>query len=185
MDKLFAGVRIRCLEKADYDKTGQKWSVFLAPNTLLKAVARLNDDGWFLEDVCAVDSVEGFLVLYHFDHWQKSGRLSLKVLVPHDDPRVPSISGMYQGALWHERETHDFHGIVFEGHPNLIPLLLPAEADFHPLVKDAKSRLPLKDLMVLGEVVSCEESIQALFPEEAEEAAAEQGGEEAEAEAES
>jgi NADH-quinone oxidoreductase subunit C len=43
---------------------------------------------------------------------------------------------VFPGANWHERETHDFFGIVFLGHPDLSPLLLPEDADFHPLRKD-------------------------------------------------
>jgi len=53
-----------------------------------------------------------------------------------DKPEVPTISHIYQGANWHERETHDFFGIKFIGHPDLSPLLLPEDADFHPLRKD-------------------------------------------------
>jgi len=52
---------------------------------------------------------------------------------------VPTISAVFPGANWHERETHDFFGIRFAGHPNLIPLLLPEDADYHPLRKDFKA----------------------------------------------
>lgn len=51
-------------------------------------------------------------------------------------PEIPTISGVHAGADWHERETHDFFGIKFTGHPDLSPLLLPEDADFHPLLKD-------------------------------------------------
>ena len=47
-----------------------------------------------------------------------------------------TISPVFPGANWHERETHDFFGIVFRGHPNLEPLLLPEDATYHPLRKD-------------------------------------------------
>jgi NADH-quinone oxidoreductase subunit C len=49
---------------------------------------------------------------------------------------VPSISEVFPGANWHERETHEFFGIRFLGHPNLSPLLLPEDATYHPLRKD-------------------------------------------------
>jgi NADH-quinone oxidoreductase subunit C len=49
---------------------------------------------------------------------------------------VPTISHVHPGANWHERESHDFFGIIFTGHPGLLPLLLPEDADFHPLRKD-------------------------------------------------
>jgi NADH-quinone oxidoreductase subunit C len=54
-------------------------------------------------------------------------------------PEIPTISSIFAGADWHERETHDFFGIKFIGHPNLTPLLLPEDADFHPLRKDYKA----------------------------------------------
>jgi NADH-quinone oxidoreductase subunit C len=50
---------------------------------------------------------------------------------------VPSIASIYPAADWHERETRDMFGIVFEGHPNLVPLLLPDDmTDHFPLRKD-------------------------------------------------
>ena len=59
--------------------------------------------------------------------------------IDRNNPEIPTISHIYQGANWHERETHDFFGIIFSGHPNLEPLLLPEDADFHPLLKDFKA----------------------------------------------
>lgn len=53
-------------------------------------------------------------------------------------PEIPTICQLIPGANWHERETHDFFGIKFLGHPDLSPLLLPEDADFHPLLKDFK-----------------------------------------------
>jgi len=49
---------------------------------------------------------------------------------------LPTISSVHPGANWHERETHDFFGVQFTGHPDMSPLLLPEDADFHPLRKD-------------------------------------------------
>ncbi|MFN2366123.1 MAG: NADH-quinone oxidoreductase subunit C [Desulfurivibrionaceae bacterium] len=54
-------------------------------------------------------------------------------------PELPTVSRLIPGADWHERETHDFFGIVFTGHHDLSPLLLPEDADFHPLRKDFKA----------------------------------------------
>ncbi|MFC7645714.1 NADH-quinone oxidoreductase subunit NuoH [Streptosporangium lutulentum] len=52
-------------------------------------------------------------------------RLLLRTRVPRADPRLPSAVGVFRGANWHERETFEMFGVIFEGHPNLIPLLLP------------------------------------------------------------
>jgi NADH-quinone oxidoreductase subunit C len=74
--------------------------------------------------------------VYDFNHYQSFCRVVLRTRVPRSKPEVPTISQIYPGANWHERETHDFFGITFVGHPYLIPLLLPEDADYHPLLKD-------------------------------------------------
>ena len=63
-------------------------------------------------------------------------RVVIRCKVQRSNPEVPTISSISSGANWHERETHDFFGIKFTGHPDLSPLLLPEDADFHPLLKD-------------------------------------------------
>lgn len=82
-----------------------------------------------------VDDLE---VVYDFNHYETLCRVTVRTRVPRDNPEVPTISEIYPGANWHERETHDFFGIKFVGHPYLVPLLLPEDADFHPLLKDFK-----------------------------------------------
>ena len=74
-----------------------------------------------------------------YDYNITSGELCRVVVrcnMPRSNPEVPTISSVCSGANWHERETHDFFGIKFTGHPDLSPLLLPEDADFHPLLKD-------------------------------------------------
>ena len=57
--------------------------------------------------------------------------------MPTDDPHVASAVDLWHAADWHERESRDMFGIVFEGHPNLVPLLLPDDMlDHFPLRKD-------------------------------------------------
>ncbi|MEE1735686.1 NADH-quinone oxidoreductase subunit C [Streptomyces sp. BE147] len=63
-------------------------------------------------------------------------RLLIRTTVPHEAPVLPSAIGVYAGAEWHERETHEMFGIGFEGHPHLVPLLLPEGFEGHPLRKD-------------------------------------------------
>lgn len=79
------------------------------------------------------------VVTDYFNHAPVLCRVVVRARVPRANPEIPSISGVFAGADWHERETHDFFGIKFLGHPNLAPLLLPEDADFHPLLKDFKS----------------------------------------------
>ena len=83
-----------------------------------------------------VDDLE---VVYDFNQYNIFCRITVRVRVPRNKAELPTISAIYPGADWHERETHDFFGIKFIGHPNLIPLLLPEDSDFHPLLKDFKA----------------------------------------------
>ena len=63
-------------------------------------------------------------------------RLLLRTTVPYEAAEVPTATGVYAGAGWHERETHEMFGVGFAGHPGLTPLLLPEEFEGHPLRKD-------------------------------------------------
>lgn len=63
-------------------------------------------------------------------------RLLLRTTVPHAAPVLPTALGVYAGAGWHERETHEMFGVDFTGHPHLVPLLLPENFEGHPLRKD-------------------------------------------------
>ncbi|MET7900376.1 NADH-quinone oxidoreductase subunit C [Streptomyces sp. NPDC005355] len=62
--------------------------------------------------------------------------LLVRTTVPHDAATLPTATGVYAGAAWHERETHEMFGIGFTDHPQLAPLLLPDGFEGHPLRKD-------------------------------------------------
>ncbi len=90
-------------------------------------------------DVTAVDRYlpEGrFEVVYHLYSLQYKRYLRLKVRVEEQDPVVPTVSGVWPGANWHERETFDMFGIRFSGHPDLRRMYMPEEFEYHPLRKD-------------------------------------------------
>jgi NADH-quinone oxidoreductase subunit C len=63
-------------------------------------------------------------------------RIRLEVSVSVEDPHVPSLTGLYPGADWQERETYDMFGIVYDGHPALTRILMPDDWDGHPQRKD-------------------------------------------------
>ncbi|WP_019200578.1 NADH-quinone oxidoreductase subunit C [Tsukamurella sp. 1534] len=63
-------------------------------------------------------------------------RLRLETCCPDDDPHVPSLFSVYPTVDWHERETFDFFGIVFDGHPSLTRIEMPDDWDGHPQRKD-------------------------------------------------
>ena len=91
-----------------------------------------------LEAITGVDWLaEGQMeIVYDYTLPASGVRVAVRARVPRDKPELPTLSGLHPGANWHEREAHDFFGVVFTGHPDLTPLLLPEDADFHPLRKD-------------------------------------------------
>jgi len=93
----------------------------------------------YLRCLSGVDHMEGGLeVVYHLYSYTHKHNVTIKTRLPQDDPRVPSVISIWRGADWHEREAAEMFGISFEGHPNLVPLLLPEDmTDHHPLRKDS------------------------------------------------
>lgn len=89
-------------------------------------------------DLLGLEEPPGFRVLYHLFSYCFKHTLVVKVQLPRENPRVPSAASLYPTAIWHERETFDLLGIVFDGHPDLRRILLPEEWDGHPLRKDYK-----------------------------------------------
>ncbi len=80
---------------------------------------------------------EGLEVVYQLYSFTRKHSVTVKVRIPQEEPRVASVTPIWRGADWHEREAAEMFGIEFEGHPNLVPLLLPEDmTDHHPLRKD-------------------------------------------------
>lgn len=80
-------------------------------------------------------------VIYHVHNLKENVRLRIKIFVPIQKPDVYTATGLFSGANWMERETFDFYGINFIGHPNLKRVLNVDEMDYHPLRKE----YPLED----------------------------------------
>jgi NADH-quinone oxidoreductase subunit C len=74
-------------------------------------------------------------VIYHLHSLVHNIRLRLKIFFPIADPVAPTISDLYSAANWLERETYDFYGVIFSGHPNLIRILNVEDMDYHPMRK--------------------------------------------------
>jgi NADH-quinone oxidoreductase subunit C len=92
----------------------------------------------FLRNLSGVDhEADGFEVVYHLYSYKHRHNITVKVGVPRDDTTIQSVTDLWEAADWHERECRDMFGIVFEGHPSLLPLLLPEDMfDHFPLRKD-------------------------------------------------
>jgi NADH-quinone oxidoreductase subunit C len=167
------GLKVLRADSCDLDAAGLAWSVFLEPGQLVEAARRLDQAGFTLEDISGLDVAEGFIITYHFGHWQKRERVALRLMTSHESPILPSICEVFGGAEWHERECRDFFGVQFEGNPNPGALLLPAEADFHPLVKEEKDRKPARDVLCQGEPVLSDPDFDLFTPPPEPEAPAE------------
>ncbi len=93
----------------------------------------------YCADICGADRFteeDRFEVIYNLTNLDKQLRLRLKVRVSEDNPVVPSVTSVWKGANWHERETYDMYGIRFDGHPDLRRMYMPEDFEYYPLRKD-------------------------------------------------
>jgi len=94
----------------------------------------------FLADLCGFDcgpeEEPRLEVNYHLFSTTKHHRLRLKILLNEEDAHVPTVTTIWRTANWHERETYDLFGIIFDGHPDLRRILLPDDWQGHALRKD-------------------------------------------------
>ncbi len=93
----------------------------------------------FLSDLCGVDLYtpeKRFCVVYNLLSLKTAHRLRVKTFTEEDNPKIPTVTGVWGTANAHERETFDMFGIVFEGHPDLRRVYMPEDFEYHPLRKD-------------------------------------------------
>ena len=99
----------------------------------------------FLTDVCGIhypdNAGKELGVIYHLHSLQNNLRLRIKCFMPNDAPEIDTVSSVFASANWQERETFDFYGIHFTGHPDLRRILNVDEMDYFPLRKE----YPLED----------------------------------------
>lgn len=129
---LLGGQAVAAVERAG---AGYHLQAEVPPAKLEGAAALLTAQGLFLEFVTAVDRVEHLEVVYMFGRVDAPCRVKLWLNAAKGEP-VPSLARMIPAADWHEREAFDMLGQVFAGHPDHRRILLPEDADFHPLLKD-------------------------------------------------
>ncbi|KAB2922722.1 MAG: NADH-quinone oxidoreductase subunit C [Bacteroidetes bacterium] len=93
----------------------------------------------YCSDVCGADAYtpeERFQVIYNLYSMTHRHRIRLKVSVDESHPHCPSVTAVWPGAEWPERETYDMFGVVFDGHPDLRRMYMPEDFAHHPLRKD-------------------------------------------------
>jgi len=110
----------------------------------------------FLTDLTGIhypdDPGREYCVVYHAHSLVNNFRIRIKVFLAENDLHIPTATAIYASANWMERETFDFFGILFDGHPNLIRILNMEDMDYHPMRK----QYPLED-------PTREDKIDALF----------------------
>jgi NADH-quinone oxidoreductase subunit C len=120
-----------------------EYTVQVRSDALIEMSTYLHDDPEcdfnFLADVSGVDyypEEPRFGVNYHLLSMKHKQRLRLQVRLKGPNPRVPTVTSVWPGANWFERETFDLFGVMFIGHPDLRRLLLPMDFRGHPLRRD-------------------------------------------------
>jgi NADH-quinone oxidoreductase subunit C len=108
---------------------------------LIDVIRSLHDEPEFgftyLGDLCGVDTGDAMQTVYHL--WSETTSDWLRIVVDklsRDDPRVPSVTFLWKGAEWQEREAYDMFGITFEGNRDLRRIYMPPEYTSFPLRKD-------------------------------------------------
>jgi NADH-quinone oxidoreductase subunit C len=115
-------------------RAGTQWSVMVPISGTREAARAFDAAGFFLETMTCLDFMDTFELVYHFNRYEPASRVSVRVLCGHDQ-KAESISDIFRGAGWLEREVHEFYGIDFAGSSDMRPLLLPEDADYYPLRK--------------------------------------------------
>ena len=114
-------------------------TVIVEPPKLLESLEWLREepDLWFdfLSDLSASDWPDRdprFWVAYHLTSTRHSHRIRVKTGAPEKDARLPSATGLFPTANWHEREVFDMFGVRFDGHPGLTRIFMPDDWEGHP-----------------------------------------------------
>ena len=131
---------------AEYDAEAPQPAVYIAAEELSALLRFLRDDARFaftrLENLTAVDYRTYFEMVYHLFNWQAGTWIVVKAKLSHEKPFVPSVTDIFPGVEFEEREVYDLMGIGFTGHPDLRRILLADDFEGHPLRKDYKQLVP-------------------------------------------
>jgi NADH-quinone oxidoreductase subunit C len=125
------------VNQVDQRKRGYHLEVLLTPQNVRDFAILMRRLDFYLVFVSAVHLDPDIEIIYQFANYHEPCRTLARAFAT-GDGQIPTISDIFHGANWHERETRDMFGVVFSGHPFLEPLLLPEEdADLKPLLKKA------------------------------------------------
>ncbi len=113
-------------------------------NEIVDIISNLKSDEnlkmQFLTDLCGIHYPDNkgkeLGVVYHLHSLENNIRLRLKTFFSIEDPTCPTLTSVFDAANWMERETFDFYGIQFQGHPDLRRILNMDSMDYHPMRKE-------------------------------------------------
>ena len=111
----------------------------ISKDILLPLCTKMKDELGFehVSSVCGVDTKTAFQTVYHISSYQNKVVAEIVVdSISYDNPEVESLTPLWGGANWHERETYDMFGIRFLNHPKMERLLLADDFTFFPMRKD-------------------------------------------------
>lgn len=123
------------------------FTITLKKEKIVELIRYLYDDPdlkfQYLTTLCGIHypDLQQLAVMYQLHNLYNNLRLRLKIYVPADNPIVPTLTSVFAAANWMERETYDFYGIFFQGHPNLKRILNVDEMIIFPMRKE----YPLED----------------------------------------
>lgn len=148
-------------EVVDVTSFRDQVSVTVKKDKIVDICRYLHDDPGLdfdhLRDLCGVDYLgkkePRFEVVYHLYSIRNRHMIRLKAQVPENDPKINTVTSVWTGADWHERECFDMFGIVFKGHPDLRRILMPEDWEGHPLRKDYPQKGPEKEWHGFNEVI--------------------------------
>lgn len=146
--KALSDLDIRILER-EYAAKGFHAKIMVADSNQIPKVAQvLYDLEYFIGFVTACHTEPAIQMLYQFARYDVDHRIMVQCPA-NETNAVPTISHIFHGADWHERETKDFFGVTFDGHPNMAPLILDeSDKDLKPLLKTEKKLKSVDEIFV-------------------------------------
>jgi NADH-quinone oxidoreductase subunit C len=123
------------------EEMGRELRLRVGPATLVALASACKALGFtYPADITAVDTGTELRVIYRLISLTTGQQLVISVSAPRSGARLPSLTSVYHGAEWTEREVYDLFGVRFEGHPDLRRILLTDDWEGHPLLKTAPGK---------------------------------------------
>ena len=129
--------------KAEVTRTGERRVYAKVDREAIHDVCAYIHDNLTFEHATSImgnDMIDRMEVIYHLSNYYTGVIIELTTELPADDLHVRSVADIWVGGNWHERETYELFGIVFDGHPKLQRLLTPDTYEFYPFRKSYKLR---------------------------------------------